>query len=502
MGNALHDEIAAAVGETPCRSVDELFAAPARRIIARLLRDFLAKSKVTATELLHRSDMLDRLESGGTLFQFVVQQVAIVRASQEKRPVQQIIRELNSLGSSLVDQVHTDRRNNKFIELRAEDFGAYASKIAEKPNAMYLLNGALARHLRDARHWTEKSVRLVRLLELAQPDEPGQEILTSAVDAIFAELFLVPAAVLELLEPQESFGHTITALVHLFLGKGDSPLYAKSSVLPALAAHISGGLLPQTRASIAAQIVTQIYSLQPLGNDTPDNELRAFKRLRELLAGAYDETLRAEEVEAALEIRAKRFVDAKTISAGLGTCVLPEDKINWLLFVEDCIVGVRNKQVLAENATRIATADSFKAQFQLSSIPLPKRLQKLAALSIAVHRSGLHKNDRKALSSAFDAVAFGLAKDAKLFEIMEARPASPAEKAIALLQLHDAHTFTEGRLSEKVRDTVIGYLGSPGFLDGYVGRFSGSAERAIAELTQKVQKIGLSPEDLRDLIAA
>jgi hypothetical protein len=123
-------------------------------------------------------------------------------------------------------------------------------------------------------------------------------------------------------------------------------------------------------------------------------------------------------------------------------------------------------------------------------------------LSAAVQRSGFHENDRRTLAKIFDAVAFTLAQDARLFETIEARPASAAEKALALLQLHEAATFTEGRLSEKVRDAVIGYLASPGFLAGYVERFSGTSERGLAELTARMQKIGLTPENVRELIAA
>jgi hypothetical protein len=147
-------------------------------------------------------------------------------------------------------------------------------------------------------------------------------------------------------------------------------------------------------------------------------------------------------------------------------------------------------------------ADSFKTQFQWTTVPLPRRLQRLASLSAAAQRSGFHENDRNNLSAMFDAVAFKLAADTKLFETIEARPGSATEKALALLQLNEAETFTPGRLSEKVRDAVVGYMSSPGFLAGYIERFPGASDSAVTELTQRVQKIGLTPEDVLQLVAA
>jgi hypothetical protein len=502
MASELRDEIANAARESPCNKADDLFAPPARRVIGRILKDFLAKNKLTVTELLHRADMLDRVEATGTLYQFVVQQTAVARASSEKRPVQQIIRELNKLGSDLYDQVHQDQRSKLFRDLEAEDFDSFAADLTGQPRAAYRLNGTLARHLRDATTWGEKAERLMRVLELSRPDLPGRAVLTAAVDSIFAEVLTVPMAVLELIEPRDTFGEAVMAMVHLFLGRADSILYKDLYVIPRLAWHFSLGTLPLSRAAVAGQILAQIYSLERLRSDTLDNEMRVFKQITDLVMGGLDDTLRREDAVPALELRSKRFVVSEAISVGLSNSVLPDERIDWLLFAENCVVGAMNKQALADVAIRIATADSFKTQFQLTSTALPKRLQRLAALSTAVQRSGFHENDRKKLAAVFDAVAFALARDTKLFETIEARPGSAVEKALALLQLCEDHTFTEGRLSEKVRDAIVGYMASPGFLAGYTERSRGTKENALAELTQRVSKIGLTPQNVRELIAA
>lgn len=502
MAQNLADEIVQATQEYPCAKAADLYSVSARRILGRLMKEFLGKNTLTVTELLHRADMMKKVETTGTILQFVVQQVAVARASSEKRPVQPIIRELNDLADDLLEQVKEDKRKELFPVVSATGFDAFAAKIAGRPRATYILNGALARYLRDARSWSEKALRLISILELTRPDRPSGEMLLSAVDAIFAEMLQVPAALAEFIEAKPTFGDTVMTLIHLFLGRGDSKLYPQLDVLRRLAWHFGGGTLPLSRATVAAQIVTQLYSLQKLCNDSMDREMRVFREVTELVMSGLDDTLRKEDVLPALEIRSKRFVASEAISAGLANSVLPDEKLEWLFFAESCVIGVRNKQILAETAVRTAMADSFKTQFQWTSTPLPKRLQRLAALSTAARRTGFHDNDRRTLSNIFDAVALNLVTESKLFETIEARPASAAEKAVALLQLHEAETFTEGRLTDKVRDAVIGYLSSPGFLDGYVERFSGTTDKALSELTFRVQKIGLTPEDVRELIAA
>ena len=53
----------------PCFKPDDLYSYHARQTMARLLGDFLARHKITITELIHRADMLEKLEATGTLYQ-------------------------------------------------------------------------------------------------------------------------------------------------------------------------------------------------------------------------------------------------------------------------------------------------------------------------------------------------------------------------------------------------------------------------------------------------
>ena len=63
---------------------------------------------------------------------------------------------------------------------------------------------------------------------------------------------------------------------------------------------------------------------------------------------------------------------------------------------------------------------------------------------------------------------------AKLFENLEAKNQNHVEKATTLLKLTMGGFFTEGALSARAREIILGYLATPGFLTGY---FAGPGQR-------------------------
>lgn len=500
MADKLHIEIAQVARQGSCRKVEDLFQPPAKRILARLLPDFLTKYKLTATELLHRADMLYRLESTGTMLQFVVQQVAIARASQEGRSVQEIIREFNKLVDGVIAKVHEAKRAELFPELPAEKFGALAGALATKPDGLFILNGALALHLREVKTWNEKALRLITILKAGEKE--GGTFLRDAVSVILGEIVATPKALDDLVGSRETFGDFVLALLHHFLGMAERSEYADGDALSLMAPLMVQGMLPQAHAALAERIIDEIYSLERLREDSLDDEMRVFKDITALVLEGIGDVLKRDEVTAALELRSKRFVTSDAIKSGLAKSVLPDEKLDWLLSAETCVFGERNKQILAQYAMRIATADSFHARFQASGVSLSRRLQRLASLGEAADRSGFHENDRRMLANACDTAAFELAAQTRLFETIEARSADPVGKVLTLLKLSEAGTFTKGRLSQKARDLIIGYMATPGFLAAYVKHAKADPAGAMSELAQRAAKIGLSAADIRELLAA
>ena len=489
MARELRDEIAGVLRDAPWTQAEQIYSARLRQIIARLIPDFLADHKVTVIELLHRPDMMIKLEGTGTLLQYVVQQIAIAQASLDKTPIQQVIRQLNDVMSDVYEKVREARHGNVFPEAAPEKFGKLAAKLAAKPDGLYRLNGALARHLRDAQNWNDKAVRLLIL------SEGAEGLLAKAIDALLAEILATPAAMLDIIGPKPNFGEMLAALINLFLGIEQAGQYGDGQALALLARRFSAGALPVTHAALAARIVADFYGLQRLRADSTDNELRMLQQLTELALQGVGDVLRREALLPALAHRSSRFVTAENLKTRLAATVLPDEKLDWLFFADGCISGENNKLRLAEAALRVVTAESFKNQFCWTQVPLLKRLQRLASLQAKALACDLFEGQKAKLAGLLDAIACKAAVHEKLFETIDGKQASPVRKALAVMHLFGIGAFTEGRLSTRARDLVMGYMAEPGFLTEYAG-ISTDAEAATAELSARLQKIGITPQRL------
>src|SRR5277367_5232811 len=128
----------------PCFKPDDLYSYHARATLARLLRDFLARQKITITELMHRADCLETLEATGTTYQHAVQKIAVAQASSTTMPVQQIIKTLNELATQALQRVYRDQKKGLFPDPGAHQFAELAAKLAGQGDAAYVFNGALA----------------------------------------------------------------------------------------------------------------------------------------------------------------------------------------------------------------------------------------------------------------------------------------------------------------------------------------------------------------------
>jgi hypothetical protein len=495
-------------GEELCRSADDFFRPHARATIYRLIPEFFTKNKVTVIETLHRAEMLGKLEDAGSYMQHAVQKIAQARSAAEGVPVQESIKILNTLIADLYNRVFSDKRDNVFPEVPAEKFGALATKLATVANGTYVLNGALAKHLRDGGNWNEKTVRLAKLAEMCSEPGAGRDFLLAAIDAFLAEILHMSTALQDLIGQKENFGEAMTALLQLFLGNEQSGQYGEGQGLARLARLFAAGLIPKAHRSLAERIVAEFYSLKRLRADSTDAEMKLFRRVVDMAQTCVGPHLTQEELSAALELRAARFLEPECLGASLAATVLPNEKVEWLFFAEGCIVGAQNKLKLFDTIQRLVISAPFTNQLHARQIPLMKRLHCLATMNALARRSGFAEDMRKKIANLLDIKALDLAAEARLFETIDAKSPDPAEKAVMIIKLFAAGSFTETRLAAKARQAVVGYVSRPGFLAAYVDqRLRASGDEldeaaAKVELAEHLKRIGVAPETCRQAVAA
>src|SRR5471032_897257 len=121
----------------PCFKPDDLYSYHARQTMSRLLTDYLARNKITITELIHRADMLEKLEATGTLYQHAIQKVAVAQAASTAAGVQQIVKSLNELTTQAFHRVYRDQRKGLFPDPRTDQFSELAQTLNGKGEAAY-----------------------------------------------------------------------------------------------------------------------------------------------------------------------------------------------------------------------------------------------------------------------------------------------------------------------------------------------------------------------------
>ena len=139
--------------------------------------------------------------------------------------------------------------------------------------------------------------------------------------------------------------------------------------------------------------------------------------------------------------------------------------------------------------------------------PLLARLQRLAQLQARVRRSGFIEVTRDEIAARMDALAVQMEARGKLFDSIEARTPNPVEKAQTLLRLAGGGILTEGVLAARARELILGYLGKPGFLTGYIAASAkdgkpADSEQVMAELMDTLAKAGITAETGLKSIAA
>lgn len=486
----------------PCFKPDDLYSYHARATMARLLGDFLARNRITVTELIHRADALEKFEATGTLYQHAIQKIAVAQASSTTTPVQQIIKNLNALATKAIQRVYRDVKRNYFPKVDKGGFGALADKLADQSDGAYVLGGALAGHLAGAMTWNEKLLTLLSLMAEAPADGAGRALLLTSVEAIIAETLNGAAALHELIGESENLGAALGALVELFLAK---EIADTGTGLSVLARHFAADGLPAARTAIASRIMAELKSVRRLCPTSLVDELKTLRRIANKLVLGQGKYLSHEDLIAAFTLRSRRLVTHESVSEHLAEAAGHDDKLERLLLIEENIIGAENKRQLGAFLPPLIGSSAFEAHFLFAKTPLLPRLQRLAELQARLLRSGFQENQRQEIADSLDKIASEAESRGRLLDSIEAKPASSVEKMVTILRLCTGGAMTQGKLSAKARALILHHLSQPGFLTGYVAQTAHGqpdAEAATAELIATLEKIGIAPETGLKAIAA
>lgn len=199
-----------------CVQPADLYTAHARDRIGRLLEGWLVRHKATPFELLHRPDLVEKLEASGTDLQHALQKIAIPEAEARGQTVHEVIRHFQGLVERAIGNLSKAFKKGTLPDLDKEGFAKAAERLVADPDRAFLLGAGVAASIAPGKNWSEKIARLLDLADAAPSEPRARAAAMAAIEQPLAEIIGSRAGMADLLDTTgEDLGVTLAAMTRL-----------------------------------------------------------------------------------------------------------------------------------------------------------------------------------------------------------------------------------------------------------------------------------------------
>jgi len=448
-------------GPVSCWRPSDFYSFHGRRTINRLLRDELDRWTITATELVHSLEYVERLEDTGTVLQRAVQHVAIAE-SQDGGDVQERVKQLYELVDLALDGLRKDWQSGDVPDVTVSGFPAIISELGQRQNPGYWLNCGLVGYLRDAGSQPKKISRLLALL-----DAGLEKWVIDALDGLIGELIAANGVMQGLIGEQPDLGRALIKMADLALGKFDPGEVAVDPATAMLNQFFADNRLPNARTGLARRLKREAKGNRRLMSDNLLAEVETVSSLREHLAMADGSLLGGEGMADALDRRVAGYLNAEKLRDYLDTAADPAEEINMLLSLEPHITGAANKRVLANFLLPLLSAPQHVRFLTEENGSVIGRMKAIAALQRRVLVSGLQEMHSRRMAETLDEFCVQVIRNNDVFKRVFSI-GDPIDKTVKLLQLCASGCFTEGTARRTAQTQAKRFLSEKGFLQRYL----------------------------------
>lgn len=260
-----------------CKEFKDYYGFPSRRIMGRLLRQFLDEHFITAIELMFNSGYLNMLERNDSLYSQAIQQVAGAQARATGEKPLERADELYRAFSQVKDrarEVNDNRENVKTLKEKGLPvLIKEVSSTISPENRESFIYGALAGYLSEAGDWDTK---IGLLLDLAEQDL-GPKVLRYC-DELIAEILDGPVAVNDLIGRQDNPVGAYTTLARLSTGRLQVPKHFQNC-LGRLNGILKAKELPCAQGVLLDRVARGLSGTMPLTKYRGTDENSAFIKL-------------------------------------------------------------------------------------------------------------------------------------------------------------------------------------------------------------------------------
>ncbi|MDO1559446.1 hypothetical protein Q0812_08400 [Brevundimonas sp. 2R-24] len=487
-----------AAAQQVCSAPQDLYTPHARETIGRVLEDWLARNNATAFELLHRPDLIEKLDASGVELQHAIQKVAIPESQDTGQPIHEVIRSYQALVQKAIDRVIRAGRGGVFPDLKTQGVAAVAHKLAADPERAFRIGGAICAFLAPMRSWPE---RLEAMMDLADalPAEPQPRALVQvALEQVLCEMFADRRAVASVLGPDLDLGGQLAAMVRLAASAEltqleridpNIPTHMPALTGPAarLGARLAAGDYKLLAASLTRRVLRELIGPRRLRPADAWGEIDLLRALAMALTAAAGRLLSLEEVQTAFIERSKTLVTADFVQAYLGDDRNPMEEVAALVRLCDNVTGSGSKRAAGRWLSAAATSLKFEKSVRAGAETPAQRLAGLAALQRSVREAGLLDKDEQDVLAAIGAVGDLVEADARLIAQLARSPAPVQVKLSALLRLAAGEAAPLGPVAERAKVEAVRLLKAPETR----GRLA-EAPESLQALRGLMQQVGLA----------
>jgi hypothetical protein len=456
--------------EPLCVSPEDLYSMHARDRIGRLLEGWLTRNHATPFELLHRTDLIEKLDAAGVELQHAVQKIAIPEAQARDISVHELIRSFQSLIERAITRVMTDARKGRFPKLEQEPFAAAAARLAHEPDGAYLLGGAVAAHLAGGAAWSDKVMSLLDLADGA-PRESGQRMAFEVLEQPLSEILESRAGLSELLGADLDLGGQLAAMTRLVARDSVNALVAiepqVAKAMPPLqgaAVRLADWLvLPPfatARSAVGRRILRELMGPRRLRPTSPREEIELLRALGMAMTASSGQLMPLDSVQEAFIARSRMLVTPDFVEALLGRDGSAREEAELLIWLCENVIGPANKRQAARYLASHVGSLRFETELRTGGEPPSVRLALLANLQKATARAGLDPSDVTAVQVKLGDVGGVVEADVKLVATLLHAPAPVMHRLNLLVRLSLGEAAPLGPVAERARAAALKLLRS------------------------------------------
>jgi hypothetical protein len=367
--------IAAAPDEAAwCETIDDLYGPASRRMIARLLRNFLDRYAITPTELLHHPRYVKQLERQAELMGQAVQRVATHQARLRGLDMRQRLDALDRLINEAIGRARDGIGSRAAPRLGEGGLAALGedviARVQSPSDRAFFLRFAVSRAYEDQGSFGAKMELLTRW---ATPDLPAP--LAPLVDELAAGLLGAASLLQDMLGPQPHLAAALMTLVDL--AQGRTPGHTKAPSLAALAGLLGRPGMSETRLVVLERVQRALASDTPLSRDDAAGQKALFNRLVDALIDTRGLFAGGASMVDAIARRTRQFEIVGGIESIRYAAAEPLARLEQLVEVAAGVLGERQQRAVATlMAEIIATHDGEPAALaalapRLAAVELP-----------------------------------------------------------------------------------------------------------------------------------